>query len=425
MSGSDVFSFDSTLLNSPVAVADAVRGLYRELRLGRCVSAHVCGSRSEQAAGWLGYALEQAGIPFRLGVTETNDAAIDASLLQLVVSSGPPQDPGITAPASSAPLRIVLLGLGTVGLGVYRHLSARPDLFDVRRVVVRDIEKHRGDGVPGERLSTNLWQAINEPADLVIELLGGIEPAGDVVHAALLRGRTVITANKALIATRWDTFERHARAPHPRLRFSAAVGGSLPVLETLERLAADGPIERVRAVINGTCNFVLDELAHGETLADAIALAQRQGFAEADPSLDLAGVDAAQKLSLIARAACGIAPDPAAIPRKGIGHLAPAAVVAAHARGQRIRLVASCVRERGTIRARVRPEVLEASDFLAGARREENRIEITAASGTTYRLAGKGAGRWPTALAVMADVDDVRDARAFDANATPARSAHG
>jgi homoserine dehydrogenase len=207
------------------------------------------------------------------------------------------------------------------------------------------------------------------------------------------------------------------------LRFSAAVGGSLPVLETLERLAADGGVGRVRAVINGTCNFILDELGRGASLPNAIAHAQRRGFAEADPSLDLAGVDAAQKLSLIARAAFGYGPDPAAIPRDGIEDLAPAAVLAAQARGQRIRLVACCTRERGTLRAFVRPQVLETSDYLAGARREENRVEITTASGATHCLAGKGAGRWPTALAVMGDVQDALAARAVNAPAIAARCA--
>jgi homoserine dehydrogenase len=418
MSAVDVFSFDSTLLNSPVAIAQAVRRLYGQLRRGRRVTARVCGARREQALGWLGFALEQAGIPFSLAEHSTSGA----KSLQLVVSNDLPQGDTRCTPVSAAPLRLVLLGLGTVGLGVYRHLCARPELFDVRCVVVRDLAKHRDDGVPAARLTTNLWVAINEPADLVIELIGGLEPAGDVLHAALLRGRTVITANKALLATRWNTFERYARAPQPRLRFSAAVGGSLPVLETVERLAAERSIARVRAVINGTCNFVLDELAQGVSLVDAIALAQRHGFAEADPSVDLSGADAAQKLSLIARAAFGSAPDPEYISCTGIEHLTPETVRAAHVQGQRVRLVASCAKERGLIRAQVRPEALPASDYLAGAQREENRVEIATAD-ETWRLAGKGAGRWPTSLAVIADVDDVLEARTQNAHALPARSA--
>jgi homoserine dehydrogenase len=423
MSVFDVFSFDSALLNSPVAIAQAVRSVYRSLRRGRRVTVRVRGARREQALRWLAHALEQAGIPFGLADHGASHSSSSAASVQLEVSSEPPQGDVLRTPAASAPLRIVLLGLGTVGLGVYRHLSQRPELFDVRRVVVRDLDKHRDDGVPAERLATNLWLAINEPADLVIELIGGVEPAGDVVHAALLRGRTVITANKALVATRWGTFERYVCTPQPRLRFSAAVGGSLPVLETVERLATEQSIERVRAVINGTCNFVLDELAQGATLADAIALAQRHGFAEADPSVDLSGMDAAQKLSLIARAAFGSAPDPWRISCQGIEYLTPQTARAAQARGERIRLVASCTNERGAIRAQVRPEALAASDYLAGAHREENRVEI-AAGNETSRLAGKGAGRWPTSLAVIADVDDVLEARAPDASALPARSAH-
>jgi homoserine dehydrogenase len=412
MSGSQVFEFDSAFLNSPLAVADAVHGLYRELRRGYRVVARICGSRSSQAAGWLAYALEQAGVPFTRVAGEGGDDASVAGSLQLAIASTPSHAAAIDARHSPQPLRIVLLGLGTVGLGVYRHLSARPDLFDVSRVVVRDLEKHRAEGVPAERLSTNLWHAINDPADLVIELIGGIDPAGDVVHAALLRGRTVISANKALIATRWDTLERYVRSAQPRLRFSAAVGGSVPVLEVLGRLAANEGIESVRAIINGTCNFVLDEIERGATFPDAIALAQHRGFAEADPSVDLSGADAAQKLSLIAHSAFAAAPHPREIDCEGIERVTAADIAAAQARGRRIRLVASCSRERGVIRARVRPEALAAHDYLAGARHEENRVEITTANGATWRLAGKGAGRWPTALAVMGDVAEVVEARA-------------
>jgi homoserine dehydrogenase len=228
----------------------------------------------------------------------------------------------------------------------------------------------------------------------------------------LLRGRPVITANKALIATRWDLFERHMRAPHPRLHFSAAVGGALPVLETIARLAGAGTLASVRAIINGTCNFVLDELAGGASLAAAVALAQCNGFAEADPRADLSGADAAQKLSLIVRAAFGATLTPDDVACRGIESLTPAAVAAVTARGRRLRLVASCRTERGEVHADVGPQELAAEDFLAGARREENRVELVTTTGEALRLAGKGAGRWPTALAVMGDVYALLGARA-------------
>jgi len=310
-------------------------------------------------------------------------------------------------PRSHRPLRIVLLGLGTVGLGVFRHLNARSDLFDVRHVVVRDISRHRDDGVPRERLSTNLWRAINEPSDLVIELIGGVYPAADIVHAALLRGRSVITANKALIATRWETLRGFAHELQPRLRFSAAVGGAVPVLETIAQVVRESAVTRVRAVINGTCNFILDELARHRTLQEAVILAQQRGFAEADPRTDLNGTDAAQKLCLIAHAAFGVPLSPDGVERNGIEDLAPDEVARAETCGLRIRLVATCERTAGWIHARVRPERLELADYLAGARREENRVEVTTSTGANVRLAGRGAGRWPTALAVMGDVFDL------------------
>ena len=415
MYGSSVLEFDSSRLNSPTAVATAVHDIYRELRRGRRVIAHVGGLPwSEQAARWLGYALEQAGIPHEISAPAVTDPVWASAELtvRVMASSEPPKPSGVRRSVPSEPLRIVLLGLGTVGLGVYRHLAARPDLFDVRRVVVRDPAKHRDDGVPAARLSTNLWHAINEPADLVIELVGGIDPVSDVVHAALLRGRTVVSANKALVATRWDLFERYARSPSPRLHYSAAVGGALPVLETIARASRAGAIASVRAVINGTCNFVLDELATGASLAEAVALAQRHGFAEADPRADLSGTDAAQKLSLIARAAFGVAPQPGEIARRGIESLTPAVVAALAASGRHLRLVASCVQEPGGLRARVAPEELAAADYLAGARREENRVELLTTAGETLRLAGKGAGRWPTALSVMGDVYELLESRA-------------
>ncbi len=425
MSAVHVLEFDGSLLTSNAAITAAVHDIYRELRRRHCVAAVVscpAGSPQREATQALAGALDEGGVPHI--IKESNSAkdweersggSPDEARVLIVTTSTERSPRGIFAaavPPAQAPLNIVLLGLGTVGLGVYRHLSARPELFDVRRVVVRDPIKHRDDGVPPGRLSTNLWHAINEPADVVIELAGGIEPLADVVHAALLRGRAVVTANKALIATRWDTLECYACAPDPRLRFSAAVGGALPVLETIARLTPDRAVASVRAVINGTCNFVLDELAGGASLAAAVARAQRLGFAEADPRADLSGADAAQKLCLITRAAFAATLNPGSVDCHGIEHLTPAAIAAAKARGRRIRLVASCSFEQRALHPSVRPEELDASDYLAGTRGEENRVELITTTGDTLRLSGKGAGRWPTALSVMGDVYDCLESHA-------------
>lgn len=446
MSVIQILEIDSSQLRSADDAALAVHAIYRELRLQRRVIAVVAsapGAAAEQhAVVLLARALDEAGVPHEVVTSPEPDLSADtaqSSLREAPVrvvtrSRTHVESQNRTEPLFASqrgnrsvpfrPLRVVLLGLGTVGLGVFRHLAARPDQFDVRRVVVRNPAKHRNDGVPADRLSTNLWHAVNEPADAVIELIGGIAPAADVVHAALLRGRTVITANKALIAARWDIFERYAR-PHAKLRFSAAVGGALPVLETIASVARANAIARVRAVINGTCNFVLDEVASGVSLADAVRLAQRHGFAEADPHADLSGADAAQKLCLIARAAFGVACSPSSVECGGIEHLTADAVAAAAARGFRVRLVATCFIEHGAIRACARAEELDPSDYLAGARREENRVEITTTDGTTLRLSGKGAGRWPTALSVMGDVFDCLGSRVLSTSLFARRtSAH-
>ena len=310
-------------------------------------------------------------------------------------------------------LRIVLLGLGTVGLGVYRHLARRPDLFEMTRVIVRDPTRHLHDGVPAHLLSTNSWDAINYPADLVIEAIGGLEPAAEVVHAALIRERSVVTANKLLVATRWSTLRRFAEEP-ARLRYSAAVGGAVPVLETLADLRRGHVIRSVRGVINGTCNFVLDRLEQGAGFEDAVAEAQARGFAEADPHADLSGADAAQKLCLIAHAAFGVALRPSEIETRGIDDLSAEDIRRAQTGNRRIRLVAECTREDDAVRGRVRAIPVAPADYLCGARGEENRVEISTAGRRCVRLRGKGAGRWPTALAVLGDVYAVLRARRLE-----------
>lgn len=301
------------------------------------------------------------------------------------------------------PVRVVLLGLGTVGGGVYQLLARRPDAFDVRRIVVRSRTRVRDVTVPRALLSTNLWDAINEPADLVIEVTGAVQTVGEVVHAALLGERTVITANKSLVARRWRQLGRFAAGSNPRLRFSAAVGGEVPVLETIRALASRGDIARVRGVINGTCNFILDRIEAGATFADAVTEAQTRGFAEADPRADVSGEDAAHKLELIARTAFRSA-DPPRFDVRGIEGVASEDIAAARAANRRLRLVATCAGTADQVSGKVGVETLASDDYLAGAAGEENRVEIETRGGETIRLAGKGAGRWPTAGSVLSDV---------------------
>jgi homoserine dehydrogenase len=314
------------------------------------------------------------------------------------------------------PLRVVLLGLGTVGRGVYERLRAQPERFELVRAVVRHPERHVASGVPPELLSTNVWDAINEDAEIVIEALGGELPAAEVLLAALAAGRRVITANKSAIAPHIDAFAPFAATADAPLRFSAAAGGAVPILEAIER---EREIVGLRGVLNGTCNFVLDRLADGASYEEALAEAQSLGFAEPDPSADVSGLDAEFKLRLCARAAFGTAPD--TLVRFGIDALEAAGPGAP---GQVLRLIAEVRRDGDGLHAGVAPRWLPKEDFLAGARGEENRVEIQLAGGGSLWLSGKGAGRWPTTASVMGDLWEA--ARAVEASAVsemPARQA--
>jgi homoserine dehydrogenase len=309
-------------------------------------------------------------------------------------------------------VRVGLLGLGTVGLGVYRHLASQSDKFEVVRVAVRDIRKHAEEGVPLELLTNDPWEIVDSECDVVVEVMGGRRPAAALIVAALGAGKSVVTANKEILARHGARLERLGRKSGARLLFSAAVGGAVPVLETVRLAKEGGEIESVEGVLNGTTNFVLDGIADGLSTAEAVREAQRHGFAEADPTTDLDGSDAAHKLVLAAREAFGVEIRPEDVDRRGILELDAGAVRLARVSGSVVRLVASCRRTERGVEATVRPRVLAADHALAGVRREENRLIVTRKDGAVLTASGKGAGRWPTAEAVVADVLDLwRDGR--------------
>lgn len=314
-----------------------------------------------------------------------------------VVGPGPSR---LETAARSEPLKVVLLGLGTVGRGVYERLAAAPRHFEVVRIVVRDPARHAASGVPAALLSQNPWAAVNEPADVVVETLGGESPAAEVLLAALLAGRRVVTANKAALAPHWNAFAPFATGHAPALLASAAAGGALPVLETLSRLARTDGVRAVRGVLNGTCNYILDRLADGAGFADALAEAQALGFAEPDPAADLSAADVEHKLRLCAAAAFGSAG--LEVERAGIAGIDAAA--ASPPPGRRLRLIASLERDQHGVRARIGPAEVDAQSFLGATRGEDNRVEIECVDGQVLQLAGKGAGRWPTTTAVMGDL---------------------
>lgn len=306
---------------------------------------------------------------------------------------------------STPPLRVVLLGLGVVGQGVYRHLADDPARFSVRKVLVKHPDRPRDVPVPRHLLTTDPNVALNTDCDVVVELIPGADPASAFIAESLRRGRCVVSANKAAIARDRNTLMPLARSQGALLLHSAAVGGSVPMLPTVERIAHTTGVRRIRGVLNGTTNFILNRLADGLTYADALADAQRLGFAELDPSADVTGLDAARKIIILANAAFNANLTIKNVPTDGLAHLADSPAICPS--GHRLRLVASCESHDGTVRASVRLLPMPLSDPLASLQAERVGITITPVTGSDVFLSGRGAGRWPTAAAVLADIRDV------------------
>ena len=306
---------------------------------------------------------------------------------------------------SATPLRVGLLGAGTVGLGVYRTLAAHPETFDIRRVAVRRLE--REDGIPPVLLTHDPWEVVSSDCDVIIELIGGLSPAKELIEAALKSGKHVITANKLVVSRHGKQLRRIAEFAGVQLLYSAAVGGGVPMLEQVGRIAQTSGIRTLHGVVNGTTNFILDRLAEGLSREDALGEAQRLGFAEQDPTSDLDGSDAAHKLALLAQTAFGAWLNPADIERTGIEHFDSEAVQDAARSGRSVRLVASLSQDKFGLRARIAPQLFARTHAFAQTINEENCLEIESQSGDVVQVRGKGAGRWPTAVSVMADVCDI------------------
>jgi len=323
-----------------------------------------------------------------------------------LVTLAPDRLPAFSAPASSLtarpPLRVALLGCGTVGGGVLAHLLARPHLFQVTGVLVRDLCRDRGPGLPHHLFTADARELLGRGTDAVVELLGGREPAGRLIRESLDLGRSVVTANKALLAEEIGPLADLAARRGACLLYSASVGGALPALETVRRAAALGRIRALSGVLNGTCNFVLDRCLAGSSFPVAVAEAQAAGYAEADPALDLDGSDTAQKLALLAREAFGAGLRWNEIPRQGIEGLDGLL-----SSGKTVRLVAACERTADGLVASVCPRELPDGHLFARAAGAGNALRIEMEDGSLTELTAEGAGRWPTSAAVLADLHDL------------------
>jgi homoserine dehydrogenase len=310
---------------------------------------------------------------------------------------------------------VALYGLGNVGSGLVEILNARAEDLrnarhlnvDLRHVVVRDLARPRRVRPQCVELTRD-WRAPLQDAqvDVVVEVMGGLDTAGAVVETALRSGKHVVTANKALIATRGEELESLAREGCAELRYEAAVGGAIPVLHALRGALVANRITRVRGILNGTTNFILTRMAEDRmSLPDALAKAQELGFAEADPSADISGLDAAQKLVILARHAFGRWIPLEAAHVDGIERLTPGDVDDARRRGNVVKLLAEATcGDDGAVTLRVGPVELPASDPLAQVRDEVNAVTLEGDFAGPLTFIGRGAGSRPTGSAVFADL---------------------
>jgi homoserine dehydrogenase len=299
------------------------------------------------------------------------------------------------------PLRLAILGLGTVGGGVLDLVRDLPDTFDVVAVCARDAERARRLDVGHERFHSDPVRAATAGAEVVVELLGGQETARAAIAAAFDAGADVVTANKRVLAAHGA--ELRARAGSRRLLASAAVGGSAPILE---RIAArpSGAWREVRGVLNGTVNFVLDRTAAGMGLDDALSDARRRGLAELGEERDLSGLDAADKLAVIGQA---LGHQDLDVEVEGFGAEHLDRCRSAARRGRALRQVSRLALESSRPRASVRFEETGAEDPLHAVAGARNAVLLEARDGRSECIGGLGAGRWPTAEAVLADLLDL------------------
>ncbi len=314
-------------------------------------------------------------------------------------------------------VQVGLIGLGTIGRGVARlFLERSSELshgrgFDLQlvRIADLDITTPRGIDLPGEILTTDAYQIIDDShISVVIELIGGIEPARTYILSALEKGKSVVTANKALLSQYGKELLQAAEKNGVHLFFEASVCGGIPIIRILREGLVANRIERLYGILNGTTNYILTRMTQeGSSFQEALRQAQQRGYAEADPALDISGQDAAQKLSILLRVGFNASIQVEDIFCEGIEDIAPQDITYARELGYTIKLLAITKRLESRIEARVHPVLIPSGTLLADVRDEFNSVELTGDAVGTQIFYGKGAGEMPTASAVVADVIEI------------------
>lgn len=300
-------------------------------------------------------------------------------------------------------MRIALLGLGTVGYGVYDFLRTREDM---EVACAMSLSVPEGVKCPIVRSIEEIWA--DESIDVVVEVIGGLHPAYEWVKGSLLAGKHVVTANKLLLAAHYRELVELAQKQGVALRCTAAAGGGIPWLTSLKRCADQEPVIRVSGIMNGTTNFILDTMhATGGSFAGALAQAQELGYAEADPTDDLNGADIRRKLVISSNIAYGCVIDEKEVATEGIEHITQSDIAAAQSMGRVCKLLAASRRLKNGVAAYIEPALVPASMPESAIPTNYNLISLTGEHIGKQSFYGQGAGRYPTAYNVLQDLVDV------------------
>ncbi|HYE51600.1 MAG TPA: homoserine dehydrogenase [Azospirillaceae bacterium] len=331
----------------------------------------------------------------------------------------------------SQPLKVAVAGLGTVGAGVLKILQSQAELLaqrSGRRIVVTAVSAREQKRDRGVDLSAVRWyqdaalMAADPEIDVVLELIGGSDGvAKAVVETALENRRHVVTANKALLAHHGTALARAAESRGLTLAFEAAVAGGIPVIKGLREGLAANRLREVHGILNGTCNYILTEMrTTGREFAEVLAEAQRHGYAEADPSFDIDGIDAAHKLAVLTAVAFGVQVDFGAVHVEGIRHVSSLDIDYAGELGYRIKLLGIARRTEHGIEQRVHPCMVPIGSPIAATDGVFNAVVADGDFVDKVVLVGRGAGSGPTASAVVADLVDIARGRSTPTFAVPA-----
>ncbi len=332
-------------------------------------------------------------------------------------------------------ISVGLIGFGTIGTGVVKLLRQNADLLarrvgadlHLKRIADLDLKTPRAVDVPASLLTTDASEILDDPEiDIVIELVGGYEPARSFILRALDQKKHVVTANKALLAVHGNEIFGEAEKQGRNIGFEASVGGTIPIIKVMKESLAANRICSIFGILNGTANFILSKMTDEHKPFDVVLKeAQALGFAEADPTFDVEGIDTAHKLAILLSLAYGKKVLLKDLYREGITGITPQDIEFAGELGYRIKLLAIAADRDGTIEARIHPTMIPNDHLLASVNANFNAFHVIGdASGSVF-LYGQGAGMMPTASAVVSDlVDTARDILKGISCRVPSRSQH-